>query len=94
MSETEDQNDRMHMRRAEWIALGALLINVFTLVFAGGAFWQMQMDLARRIFNVEASIAARDTVMMDISIRLERIDTTTQMLKEGIAENGTNGGGR
>lgn len=68
--------------RAEWIAVAAVVLNVSTLVFGGGAFWQTQQDHDRRIVAMEASLQARTTEMTQILVRLERIDSNTIALKE------------
>lgn len=70
------------MTRAEWIAVAAVILNISTLVFAGGAFWQTQQDHDRRIVAMEAAIQARTQEMTQILVRLERIDSNTLALKE------------
>lgn len=70
------------MQRAEWIAAGALIINVLSIVFGGGALWQSHQDHDRRIVAIEASERARTREMTQILIRLERIDSNTIALKE------------
>lgn len=75
-------NERTRVQRAEWIAAGALIINIFGFVFGGGALWQSHNDHDRRIVAVEASIAATNANMTQILVRLERIDSNTIALKE------------
>lgn len=70
------------MTRAEWIAVAAVVLNISTLVFAGGAFWQTQQDHDRRIVAMEAALQARTQEMTQILVRLERIDSNTMALKE------------
>ena len=70
------------MNRAEWIAAGAVLLNVATLLFGGGAFWQSVQDHERRLIAIEATDRAREAQMTQILVRLERIDSNTIALKE------------
>ena len=70
------------MKRAEWIAAAAIVLNLATLIFGGGAFWQTVQDRDRRIVAVEAAEKLRATEMTQILIRLERIDSNTIALKE------------
>jgi hypothetical protein len=70
------------VQRAEWIAAGALIINVLSIVFGGGALWQSHQDHDRRIVAIEAAERARAAEMTQILVRLERIDSNTIALKE------------
>jgi hypothetical protein len=70
------------VQRAEYIAAGALIINVLGLAFGGGALWQSVQDHEKRIVSVEAADRARSTEMTQILVRLERIDSNTIALKE------------
>jgi hypothetical protein len=77
------------VQRAEWIAAGALIINVLSIVFGGGALWQSHQDHDRRIVAIEAAERARAAEMTQILVRLERIDSNTIALKERMdKENG------
>lgn len=77
------------VQRAEWIAAGALVINVLSIVFGGGALWQSHQDHDRRIVAIEAGERARAAEMTQILVRLERIDSNTIALKERMdKENG------
>jgi hypothetical protein len=66
---------RAHMTRAEWIAVAAIGLNVVTIVFGGGAFWQTVQDHERRITSEEIKSEA-------LIPRIERIDANVAMLVE------------
>lgn len=70
------------MNRAEWIAAAAILLNLATLIFGGGAFYQTVQDHDRRIVAMEAAEISRTAEMTQILVRLERIDSNTIALKE------------
>ncbi len=70
------------VQRAEWVAAAALIINILSIVFGGGALWQSHQDHDRRIVAIEAAERARATEMTQILVRLERIDSNTIALKE------------
>lgn len=67
------------MNRAEWIAVLAIGLNVITLVFGGGAFWQTVQDHERRILVQEGKSDA-------ITPRIERIDANVELLIEQMRE--------
>ena len=67
------------MTRAEWIAAIAILLNLATLVFGGGAFWQTVQDHERRISAEEAKSDA-------LIPRIERIDANVAVLAEQAKE--------
>lgn len=70
------------MQRAEWIAAAALIINILSIVFGGGALWQSHQDHDRRIVAIEAAERARAAETTQILVKLERIDRNTIALKE------------
>ena len=70
------------MNRAEWIAASAILLNIATLLFGGGAFWQTVQDHDRRLVAIEAAERTRAAEMTQILVRLERIDRNIIALKE------------
>lgn len=72
-------DERDKMTRAEWIAAGAILLNLATLIFGGGAFWQTVQDHERRIISEERKSD-------DIIPRLERIDANVSLLAEQARE--------
>lgn len=72
-------DERERMTRAEWIAAGAILLNLATLIFGGGAFWQTVQDHERRIM-------AEERKSDDIIPRLERIDANVSLLAEQARE--------
>lgn len=71
--------ERASMTRAEWIAACAIILNVLTLVFGGGAFWQTVQDHERRLVAQEAR---SDT----LAPRIERIDANVELLIEQMRE--------
>lgn len=75
-------SERDNMTRAEWIAAGAILLNLATLVFGGGAFWQTVQDHERRVVALESIDRDREVMVTQILVRLERIDSNTIALKE------------
>lgn len=81
-------DEGLRVNRAEWIAIAAVVLNVGTLVFAGGAFWQTQQDHDRRIIAMESALQARNAEMTTILVRLERIDSNTIALKERMDKGG------
>jgi hypothetical protein len=72
-------DEREAMTRAEWIAIGAILLNVLTLVFGGGAFWQTVQDHERRIVIQENRSDA-------LVPRIERIDANVEILIDQMRE--------
>lgn len=78
----------LRVNRAEWIAIAAVVLNVSTLVFAGGAFWQTQQEHDRRILAMENAMQLRNAEMTTILVRLERIDSNTIALKERMDKGG------
>jgi len=71
--------ERKSMVRAEWIAAIAISLNLLTLVFGGGAFWQTVQDHERRIVAEEKKSEA-------LIPRIERIDANVQILAEQARE--------
>lgn len=67
------------MNRAEWIGAAAILLNLATLIFGGGAFWQTVQDHERRIMSEERKSD-------EIIPRLERIDANVLLLAEQARE--------
>ena len=74
-----EKDERDPMNRAEWIAAVAIGLNVITLVFGGGAFWQTVQDHERRILIQESK---SDT----IAPRIERIDANVALLIDQMRE--------
>jgi hypothetical protein len=74
------------MTRAEWIAAGAMGVNVLGFAFGGGALWQMVNDHDKRLTAVEALDRSRAAQMTEILVRLERIDANTTALKERVGQ--------
>ena len=72
-------SERNPMNRAEWIAVLAIGLNVITLVFGGGAFWQTVQDHERRILAQESKSDA-------IAPRIERIDANVELLIDQMRE--------
>lgn len=81
MNEQASQ-ERLRVNRAEWIAIGALAVSICGGVFSLGVVYADVQDHERRIVSVEAIDRARDDQMTQILVRLERIDSNTQTLKE------------
>lgn len=67
------------VKRAEWIAIAALLLNIGTLVFGLGTLWQQQQDHDRRLSLVEQRYDA-------MAVRVERIDANVAFLAERARE--------
>lgn len=74
------------MTRGEMFGVAAIALNVSTLIFGGGAFWQTVQDHEKRLVAVEAAEKSRAAEMTQILIRLERIDSNTIALKERMDE--------
>ena len=74
------------LKRAEWIAVAALGLNILAIVFGGGAVWQTGQDNTRRIVSLEGWQEITDNKSLQILIRLERIDANTTALKERMAQ--------
>lgn len=75
-------NERAPVTRAEWIAIGALAVSICGGVFSLGVVYADVQDHERRIVSVEAIDREREIQMTQILVRLERIDSNTQALKE------------
>lgn len=67
------------MTRGEMFGVAAIALNLATLVFGGGAFWQTVQDHERRIATEEAKSDA-------MVPRLERIDANVELLIEQARE--------
>lgn len=68
-----------HVSRAEWIALGALALNIATLIFGLGVVWANVQEHERRINAQEEKI--------DVLVpKVERIDANVQFLAERARE--------
>lgn len=67
------------MKRAEWIAIAALFLNIATLVFGLGTIWQQQQDHDRRLLVVEQ----RGETLV---VKVERIDSNVSYLAERARE--------
>lgn len=65
--------------RAEWIAIGAFLLNVATLVFGLGVMWADIQDHERRISQQERK-------MEELVPKVERIDANVTFLAERARE--------
>jgi len=65
--------------RGEWIAAGALLLNVLTIAFVAGQVMQEQSDHERRI-------AALEGISRELVPRVERIDANVEFLAEQARE--------
>ena len=63
------------MTRGEMFGVAAIALNLATLVFGGGAFWQTVQDHERRIASEEAKSDA-------LVPRIERIDANVGILIE------------
>lgn len=70
------------MTRGEMFGVAAIALNLATLIFGGGAFYQTVQDHERRLVAAEAVDRSREVQMTQILIRLERIDSNTVALKE------------
>lgn len=75
------------MTRAEWIAASAILLNLATLIFGGGAFYQTVQDHEGRLGKVEERTDA-------LIPRVERIDTNVGLLLEQAREQRMKDGGK
>lgn len=84
MTRTHDtpKTEGSTMTRGEQFGVAAIALNLATLIFGGGAFYQTVQDHDRRIVAVEAADKAREAQSTQILIRLERIDSNTIALKE------------
>jgi hypothetical protein len=69
----ETQTERQGMTRGEMFGVTAIALNLATLVFGGGAFWQTVQDHERRLASEEAKSDA-------IIPRIERIDANVELL--------------
>ena len=67
------------MTRGEWFGVAAIALNLATLVFGGGAFYQTVQDHARRLAAEEAKSDA-------LIPRIERIDANVAILAEQARE--------
>lgn len=67
------------VQRAEWIAIGAFLLNVATLVFGLGVMWADIQDHTRRLDVQERKVDA-------LVPKVERIDANVQFLAERAKE--------
>lgn len=79
-------NEGNSMTRAEWIAAAAILLNLATLVFGGGAFWQTVQGHDDRLTKIEANDLSQSTQFTEVLVRLERIDANTTALKERMGD--------
>lgn len=75
-------DESTRMTRGEMFGVAAIALNLATLTFGGGAFYQTVQDHEKRIVAVEAADKARSAEMTQILVRLERIDSNTIALKE------------
>jgi cell division protein FtsB len=67
------------MTRAEWIAAGAFVLNIATLVFGLGVVWGDVQDHERRL-------SAQETKMDTMIPRVERIDANVAFLADQARE--------
>lgn len=74
-----DTEDRKAMTRAEWIAAGALVLNIATLAFGVGVVWGDVRDHERRI-------SAQESKMDTLIPRVERIDANVAFLADEARE--------
>lgn len=73
---TEDlTEERTHVNRAEWIAIGALAVSICGGVFSLGVVYADVQDQGRRLSDVERSNDA-------LVSKVERIDANVQFLTE------------
>lgn len=75
-------DESTRMTRGEMFGVAAIALNLATLIFGGGAFYQTVQDHERRLVAAEAVDRSREVQMTQILIRLERIDSNTIALKE------------
>lgn len=68
-------DEAKNMTRGEMFGVAAIALNLATLVFGGGAFWQTVQDHERRIAAEEAKSDA-------LVPRIERIDANVGILIE------------
>lgn len=80
--DTPNTKERHTMTRGEQFGVAAIALNLATLIFGGGAFYQTVQDHDRRIVAVEVAEGKRSEQMTQILIRLERIDSNTISLKD------------
>jgi hypothetical protein len=67
------------MTRAEWIAAGAFVLNIATLIFGLGVVWGDVQDHERRI-------SAQEVKMDAVIPRVERIDANVAFLVDQARE--------
>lgn len=71
--------ERASVKRAEWVAAGALLMSLAGLIFQLGVVWQSQQDQERRIIVLEGDSKT-------LLLRIERIDANVTYLADRARE--------
>ena len=71
----DEREFRRGVTRAEWIAIGALALNVLTLAFGAGVIWRDVEDHSRRLLTQEAK-------MDSLVPKVESIDANVKFLAE------------